>query len=52
MGKKHRRKEEAKEKAQDKHQCHQKCNDCFQNITNLIAVLLIFQFICKALEEK
>lgn len=52
MSKKRRHKEKSKEQAQDKPRGNEKCKNCFQNITNLIAVLLILQFICKALEEK
>ena len=52
MGQKRQDKEGPKEKVQDNKESNQRCNDCFQCITNLIVLLVILDFICKALEEE
>jgi len=52
MSKKRRHKNNPRKQAQDKPQGNDKFNNYFKMIIILIAVLLILQFICKALEEK
>jgi len=51
MGKKRRHKEREKEQAQQ-HQGLEQTNNCFQNIICLIIMLVILDFICKAMAEK